>query len=467
MVILCGVENSVPARQAARAAAALAKRAKEGIRLLHVQDTLLLNIAIEPDGTAAIPIASQDLLDAERAFTESALEPLREQLAREFGVSVGLEFSLGFAENELVRRARELDASLIVVGAVGRRSGSMWRLGSVPDRLSQIAPVPVTVVRDAESLARWALENRPLRVAVALDADSSSARAAEAAAELARLGPCEIVQIHVYDPRREAQRLGLGRADDADTLLAIERILARELQERAGRAVQEQARFVALPAHGHVAEALAKFAERERADLVVVGTRGRGALELRFLGSVAYGLLGISTANVLLARQREVVPAAHAPRAPTSIRRVLAATDLSETGNRAVDYALALMPPGGQLTLLHVLQRPLSVDMVPIPDPVASSREEQRMDRSLARAELHKLVEDPGQGIEVEVEAVESHDVTQAILQAAERHDADLVVLGRHGRTGLVAALMGSSVRGVAQRCPRPVLIVPDARESA
>ena len=51
--------------------------------------------------------------------------------------------------------------------------------------------------------------------------------------------------------------------------------------------------------------------------------------------------------------------------------------------------------------------------------------------------------------------------------QAAERHDADLIVLGRHGRSGLAAALIGSSARAVAQRCPRPVLLVPEARKDA
>ena len=86
------------------------------------------------------------------------------------------------------------------------------------------------------------------------------------------------------------------------------------------------------------------------------------------------------------------------------------------------------------------------------------------MDRTLAQAELRKLVPEPAQGIEVEVEAVEAHDVTQAILQAAERHAADLVVLGRHGRSQLAAALIGSSSRAVSQRCARPVLLVPEAR---
>jgi nucleotide-binding universal stress UspA family protein len=146
---------------------------------------------------------------------------------------------------------------------------------------------------------------------------------------------------------------------------------------------------------------------------------------------------------------------------------VLAATDLSESGNRAVDYGLALLPNGGHLTLLHVLVRPLSADMVPIPDTWGPGAEERRMDRGLALAELNKLVPKETRSVEVMAEVAESTDVQHAVLQAAERHDVDVVVLGRRGRGGIVAALMGSCARAVAGRSPRPVLLVPEASEDA
>lgn len=464
MVILCGVDDSEPARRAADAAAALAKRAGEDLLLLHVQETPLLDATIGPYGVAAIPIAYQTFLDSERERLETALQPLRDRLARQFETSVDLRFTVGLPEYELARCAEESQATLIVVGAIGRRSGSMWRLGSIPDRLSQSAPVPVIVVRDAEAFSKWALEERPLRLVVALGAGRSSARAAQLAAELTRIGPCELLEVHVYDPRREAQRRGFAFADDPETRNAIERTLARELPEGSGRAVPDRARFVALPASGHVAEALAAFVEKERADLVVVGTRGRGALERRFLGSVAYALLGLAGSSVLIARERRTAPLAPAPRTPPRIQRILAATDFSESGNRAVDYALALLPQGGQLVLLHVLARPLWADMTLVPDAQRTA-EQRRTDRGLAQAELRSLIPAPVQNAEIEAEVVEANEVTEAILQAAERHGSDLVVLGRSGRGGPAAALIGSSARAVARRSPRPVVLVPDALE--
>jgi nucleotide-binding universal stress UspA family protein len=215
-----------------------------------------------------------------------------------------------------------------------------------------------------------------------------------------------------------------------------------------------------------VAETLAAFAEKERADLVVAGTRGRGAIERRFLGSVAYGLLGLSGVSVLIAHEHHAAPAERSPREPATIKRILAATDFSESGNRAVDHALALLPQGGQLTLLHVIARPISADMVLVPDPLRASGEERRMDRALAQAELRRLTPTDLQDKEIEAEVVEATDVTQAILQAAERHDSDHVILGRSGHGGLAAALVGSSARAIARQSPRPVLLVPDAEDA-
>ena len=131
MVFLCGVDDSVPARQAARAAAALARRAEDGLELLHVQDAFVVHGGF--DGDVAIPVASQALLDAERKRVETVLEPLAAELARDFGVRVDLRFDVGFADTQLSRRARELGAALLVVGAVGRRAHSNWRLGGTAE----------------------------------------------------------------------------------------------------------------------------------------------------------------------------------------------------------------------------------------------------------------------------------------------------------------------------------------------
>ncbi|GBD31051.1 hypothetical protein HRbin32_02168 [bacterium HR32] len=51
--------------------------------------------------------------------------------------------------------------------------------------------------------------------------------------------------------------------------------------------------------------------------------------------------------------------------------------------------------------------------------------------------------------------------MAQAILDAAERYRADLIVMGTHGRTGLPRVLLGSVAETVLRRASVPVLVVP------
>ena len=77
------------------------------------------------------------------------------------------------------------------------------------------------------------------------------------------------------------------------------------------------------------------------------------------------------------------------------------------------------------------------------------------------RQRLHQLVprDGDGQGRRVLVDVLEGPDVAEALLQAAQRLDADVLCVGTHGRTGGKTA-MGSVARTLTARADRPVLVV-------
>jgi nucleotide-binding universal stress UspA family protein len=54
-----------------------------------------------------------------------------------------------------------------------------------------------------------------------------------------------------------------------------------------------------------------------------------------------------------------------------------------------------------------------------------------------------------------------SRDVPVLIAKAADEVDADLIVVGTHGRGGFTAAVMGSVARALCHTAGRPVLVVP------
>jgi nucleotide-binding universal stress UspA family protein len=61
----------------------------------------------------------------------------------------------------------------------------------------------------------------------------------------------------------------------------------------------------------------------------------------------------------------------------------------------------------------------------------------------------------------IHVQVVEAATIAHAIEPEAKRLEADLIVMGTHGRTGLAHVLMRSSAESMTRRAPCPVLTVP------
>jgi nucleotide-binding universal stress UspA family protein len=144
------------------------------------------------------------------------------------------------------------------------------------------------------------------------------------------------------------------------------------------------------------------------------------------------------------------------------IKTILYTTDFSKSSEVALDVARGLARGfGARLVALHVGSQPLNSTggamMALPPQP-----EEFGRDELLAR--LAKFVAGDG-GVRTETELVFGEPVTE-ILCTAERLGADLVVMGTHGRTGLLRALMGSIAEQVLRRAPCPVITArgPTAR---
>jgi nucleotide-binding universal stress UspA family protein len=136
-----------------------------------------------------------------------------------------------------------------------------------------------------------------------VDGSADSQAALKVASELAtRLGS-RLVLAHVahavHIPYAATYPLGgpAGRA-----ALATERAEELEegkrlLEETAGAGLSDATRRVEV---GEPAERLAEIAESEGAELIVVGSRGRGAFKAAFLGSVSNSLLGVARCPVLI-----------------------------------------------------------------------------------------------------------------------------------------------------------------------
>jgi nucleotide-binding universal stress UspA family protein len=138
-----------------------------------------------------------------------------------------------------------------------------------------------------------------------VDGSADSEAALRVAARLAdRLGDrlvlANVVE-YVNSSYATARAIGPGLVAQpalADVLGEQVRAGERLLEEMADRANVETAdrRVVA----GFAAERLADLADEEDAELIVVGSRGRGAFKAAFLGSVSTSLIGVARCPVLV-----------------------------------------------------------------------------------------------------------------------------------------------------------------------
>ena len=191
------------------------------------------------------------------------------------------------------------------------------------------------------------------------------------------------------------------------------------------------------------------------ADLVVMGTHGRGGFERFILGSVAEKVLRKAPCPVL------TVPphAATASRVPEPFKAILCPIDFSPSSLNALRYALLLAQESGKrLILLHVLDRPTDQPGPPGLGPEMSA--ERRHEEQKVLGELRASVpEDARQWCEC-VELTADGRAHEEILRVAGTHGADLIVMGVHGRSAVDLALLGSVTNHIVRRATCPVLTI-------
>ncbi|MFP2913440.1 universal stress protein, partial [Pyxidicoccus sp. 3LFB2] len=293
----------------------------------------------------------------------------------------------------------------------------------------------------------WARGERPLKVMLGVDRSLPFEAAREWVRTLRRWGTVEVVGGRVYWPEEERQRLGLAVAPSfGDIAPELQQALEKEtaaLMAPLASPDGKGARIHVEPGVGRIADHLVELAEREKADVLVVGTHHRRALGR--LWSVSHHALRLARMSVACVSSEAMAAVVEGP-LPT-LREVLVATDFSETGNRAVAHACALAPAEGTVHLVHVAEG----------HPSAAQEAELRQQ---LLAVVPKAAEAGGKRVRVEVLVGRGKDVVTTLVQASERLGAEVIVMGTHGRSGLKRAVLGSVTQALLLRTDRPVLVV-------
>jgi nucleotide-binding universal stress UspA family protein len=233
--------------------------------------------------------------DEDQAATiEETLHHTLQRLSPAYDGPVTLRVVAGKPFVEIIRRAREEAADLIVVGAHGANFIKDLFFGTTAEKVIRKGERPVLVVKQTP-------QGPYQRVLVAVDFSKDSRRALELALRLAP--QAEFSVLHTYAGfDGQLRRGGVTEAE-----------IARLRRQWAKEARQELETFLRdvncgntsvkrILKYGRASHVITQMAKRLRADLVAVGTTGRTGLPYILLGNVAEHVLREVPCDVLVAR---------------------------------------------------------------------------------------------------------------------------------------------------------------------
>jgi nucleotide-binding universal stress UspA family protein len=145
-----------------------------------------------------------------------------------------------------------------------------------------------------------------------------------------------------------------------------------------------------------------------------------------------------------------------------SFKNILVPTDFSAAASLALEYARTLARQfGATLHLVHVIEEPLLLgEYYPLEtaDMRAKLIESQTLELKRAAVRL----------ADVKVEtALAFGPIPREIVECATARDADLIVMGTHGRNAVARVLLGSVAERVVRTADCPVMTVHDPRAAA
>lgn len=282
--VVVGVDGTDVAVGAARWAGAVASRMSAPLQIVHALPTVGRNLT---DSAAAIRAAVMSYQrDTAEIFLKEAADAVRSDHA---GLTVIPSWLTTPVDETLVEMSRS--ARLIVVGGDDVSPLEAVLIGSTTLAVATHAVCPVLAWRGGQT----APTDQP--VVVGVDGSRAGAAALAAAFEFADLFGVPLRAVHAWSTRRPAAAVTIPLLIDWDAIEAAQWTHLTEIVDQWGKRYPnvEATCFVEQTKPG---QALIKHLAD--AQLVVVGTRGRGAVASSILGSTSLNLLHHSTVPVMV-----------------------------------------------------------------------------------------------------------------------------------------------------------------------
>lgn len=282
----------------------------------------------------------------------------------------------------------------------------------------------------------------PARLLLATDLSARCDRALDRAAQLAGEWHAELVALNVLDVTASPdQTVAWAVGTDDDYLLNIARQqLAHDLSGLNIHATMRIARA------GDAAATIRDVAASTGCGLVLTGVACHTVFGRFLLGSTVERLARTLPQHLLVVRNRTRGP----------YQRIVVATDFSDSSRHAL-LATAHLFPGRELILYHACQIPLS--------GISGKLSRASFIRDIEQGEYADFLTACELDADVKVRPVIEHGVLETVLtQYVRNHEIGLVVMGTHGRSGVMSILLGSSAAKLLSWLPCDALVVREPR---
>ncbi len=285
----------------------------------------------------------------------------------------------------------------------------------------------------------------PQQVLCAVDFSELSTLALKYAATAARAYDARLLLLHAqrwelppYFTRAETGRL-------TAELAAAKRAARRFLADYARKTLGPTAKTLNLELRVVEKHPVDAILDQRDADLIVLGTHGRGGAKRLWLGSVAENVIRHAAVPVFVARQTQhQFIDARRPGAGPVLRRILCPVNFTAAARAALEVAASIAARfNAQLTVLHVAE------------PQQQTRASDALEQLcgwIPKARAAQCALEP---------LVRRGRPADQILRFADAEHADLVVLGAQPRPAVQAIFFGTTAEPVLRRSPAPVLFVP------
>lgn len=284
--IVVGIDFSASAKVALETAAKLADVWNANLHVIHIINSEFFDCELSEK------VVTRDLVESKGYSRLSAfcLVTLKEPPPYELYAMMGHPFY------KLLHQAQELNADMIVLGSHGE-SGKSDRVGTIAARFVRKARMPVLLVREGR-------HTRFEKVIACCDFSQPSLQAVEHAAAMAMAfgTSLKVVHVHVPYPGLMVGIYGevpmLGEDFYAERLAELEKELVEFLDplRRSFPSLNIESVIVQKPSG---AAGICEFLKEERAELAVVGTRGRTGFKSLLLGTTAERVIHQCPCSVL------------------------------------------------------------------------------------------------------------------------------------------------------------------------